>query len=52
MVPHLNAPSQGAIDALEDQCKKKRDTATCKWIVDLDKHYQKLDKAAEITRKE
>ena len=50
MVPHLNAPPPGAITALEAQCKTKRDTATCGYIVDLDKHYEKLDAAAKITR--
>ena len=43
IVPELPAPPQKAITALEQACKK--DTATCKWIVDLDKHYEKLDRA-------
>lgn len=47
IVPELASPPPKAIDALEETCKVKKDDATCKWIVDLDKHYQKLDKATK-----
>jgi hypothetical protein len=45
IVPDLAAPPPKAISALERTCKVQKDSATCKWIVDLDKHYQKLDEA-------
>lgn len=43
ITPSLEAIPPRAIQALENTCKVKRDDATCKWIVSLDKHYQKLD---------
>ncbi len=47
IVPKLESPPHGSISALETQCKVRKDTATCKWIVDLSKHYDKLDRVTK-----
>lgn len=39
--PPLSAPPAGAIDAL--QAKVDTDAAVAAWVVDLDRHYQKLE---------
>jgi len=51
MVPSLDAPPPGTIKALENQCKVKKDSATCQYIVKLDKHYQKLDTVPNVVQK-
>jgi len=43
LVPELSPIPPRAITALENTCKVQKDSATCKWIVDLSKHYDKLD---------
>lgn len=40
--PQLDPAPTTTVDALADQSVK--DPATGKWVVKLDKHYQKLDK--------
>jgi len=42
--PPLSPPPGSTIDALEAQGKK--DPATAAWVIDLDRHYQKLDQCA------
>lgn len=39
--PPLAPPPSSTIDALETQARKDPNTAS--WVIDLDKHYQKLD---------
>lgn len=41
--PKLAAPSMGAIDDLEHRCKVKKEEATCRYIIQLEKHYEKLN---------
>ena len=41
--PRLAAPPVSTIDALEHKCKVQKDAGTCRYIIQLEKHYEKLN---------
>lgn len=41
VAPDLPPPTPVAVFALEQACQQ--DAPTCDWVVDLDKHYDKLE---------
>lgn len=41
--PRLAAPPSGVIDDLEARCKVKKDESACRWVIQLEKHYRKIN---------